>query len=289
MSPKHPSDTIDQLVCGTLRGSAYREALLWLDADAKRWRACALAFLQEQAIEQDLRQVAAESLDWHSDRMPPIGDLGTEDLGTIGDLGTDDLGTIGDFAPSSASRSNSGHPKKAMKLAGLAAMLLLSFGVGWMGSLPGSRGIQNSQNSSNQTDGLLAEAIEKQEPRPSGSDRRTNGSSGWRGQLAGDHRSVSDSVSKGHLRHVRYGDQDSQSSWALSGSAFRNNPALAGNLSRRLLPIDQEIPRELLELERMGRIRIETSSALLPIENEDGSSFLVPVQQLQIVPVVFSY
>lgn len=40
---------IDALVCGELSEEERRELLTWLDADASRWRACGLAFLEAQA------------------------------------------------------------------------------------------------------------------------------------------------------------------------------------------------------------------------------------------------
>ena len=39
---------IDALVCGELESEQRRELLAWLDADAARWRACGLAFLEAQ-------------------------------------------------------------------------------------------------------------------------------------------------------------------------------------------------------------------------------------------------
>lgn len=45
---------IDVLVCGELAEEERRELLAWLDADAARWRACGLAFLEAQVWEEAL-------------------------------------------------------------------------------------------------------------------------------------------------------------------------------------------------------------------------------------------
>jgi hypothetical protein len=282
MSPTHQSEIVDQLVCGTLRGSAYQEALEWLESHPQHWRDCALAFLQEQAVEQELQQLARQSLDWHTAQDSKVVEKAAIELPA--DFGKSEFLE----QPTQELSDKHWNQRLAVQLAGLAALLFLSFGIGWMSGTTGNQSLQTAQDSASQDGSLLAGAVDHRERHLAGSDLKATARQEWSNQRRADSGLGSQSTSESSLRNVRF-DQDSQPSWVLSGSDIRNNPTLIGNLSRRLLPIDQEIPRELLELERLGRIRIETSSALLPIENEDGSSVLVPVQQLQIVPVLYSY
>ena len=60
-------------------------------------------------------------------------------------------------------------------------------------------------------------------------------------------------------------------------------------VSEQLLPIDRQMPAELRELERLGHVRIETLDAIMPINLDDGTAAIVPVQQYRIKPVVFSF
>lgn len=56
-----------------------------------------------------------------------------------------------------------------------------------------------------------------------------------------------------------------------------------------LMPIDRNMPDWLRSYERAGRVRIDSYEALMPMDFEDGTSALVPVQQYRVKPVVYSY
>ncbi len=230
---------IDQLVCGSLQGEAYRQAIRALDANPAKWRDCALAFLQEQAIEQELKQLALTDVDWRSVDQPERTSLSNPVLMQAGLTNS----------VASQPRYLSGF---AIRLGSLAAMLLLGCGIGWMLSarnepapLSHDSLIAANQPAPENTSALVAE-------NPAESTRFTSSSTG--------------------------GEE-----------FFRNNNPLVGNLSSQMVPIDQEIPAALRELERRGRVRIESTSALMPIRHDNGTSVLVPVQQFQIVPVVHVY
>jgi hypothetical protein len=51
----------DRLVDGELAGAEYREALAELDEEPDAWRRCALAFLEAQAIRNELKRVRSEA------------------------------------------------------------------------------------------------------------------------------------------------------------------------------------------------------------------------------------
>lgn len=257
------SDTIDQLVCGSLRGKSYREALQWLESDPGKWRACALAFLQEQAIEQEIQQLAEESIDWH-------GEHGSRVVGCSSS--PHPKPNFGDVTNRAvvvpASSTTAFYSRHIFRLASVAALIVLSFTAGWYGGLPDRQGLQGGAGSGGSTyidsSGLA------------GNERKRAG------DAASNYAAYSDA-----REYPKPGDFGP--SWVFSDESLRNNPTLVGNISDSLLPIDQEIPQALRDLERMGRIRVESSSALMPIHHENGASVLVPVQQLQIVPVVYSY
>lgn len=255
-----PPELIDRLVCGELRGDAYRHAVQWLDGNPQRWRDCALAFLQEQAMEQDLRQIAAQSVDWCSMKQSPQPEL-AKTIRTIPNK--EEQGTVQVESSSYWNQVS----RRAVKLTGLAALLLIGFGGGWIAS-----------QSAEYPWGSESSTFTGREPDPDSHSKLQH--------LAMDRGGGPQAE---FTRNVDARDHVSQPSWAIPEAFFRNNSALPGNLSSRLLSIDQKIPEELLELQRQGRIRIESSSSLMPIQQKNGASVLVPVQQYKIEPVVFSY
>ncbi|MCA9126511.1 MAG: hypothetical protein KDB22_05475, partial [Planctomycetales bacterium] len=62
--------TLDELVCGGLSRQRYCEILLALEAEPGRWRDCALAFLQEQAIAEEVAALGRRDVNWHSSTTP---------------------------------------------------------------------------------------------------------------------------------------------------------------------------------------------------------------------------
>ncbi len=55
--------------------------------------------------------------------------------------------------------------------------------------------------------------------------------------------------------------------------------------SREMIQLDREIPGPIRELERSGRVRVDSYDAIFPVALEDGTSAFVPVQQVRVVPV----
>ncbi len=62
--PKIDELLIDELVSGQLTGERYRAALLAFEAEPAKWRDCALAFLEEQALRSELRELARGTINW---------------------------------------------------------------------------------------------------------------------------------------------------------------------------------------------------------------------------------
>lgn len=228
MKPPVSEELIDQLVTGSLRGPEYRKAVLLLEANPQRWRDCALAFLQEQAIAEELNQLAKSNVSWHrdSDCVASASVVATE------------------HQP--ATRHVNRHRFSWLyKFGSLAAMLLMSFSVGWMGSTVRDRSAQAESESMD-----LASTS-----------RRSAGSPNL--QLK--------NMTVDHVLPNRENDN--------------NNYSFVGN---NWIPIDEQIPPDLAKLEREGRIKIEKKTAVMPVDYGD-MTVLVPVQQLRVVPVTFSY
>lgn len=227
---------IDSLVCGSLTDDQYRRAIGALDADPQRWRDCALAFLQEQAITQELKELSQANVDWHQTDC---------NVSTLRSL------SISPVASQRAQEDEIGWPYKVGRL---AALLLLSFSMGWAGS--SMRDNSELTNSPPLTDPSTLSP-----------------------QLAG-----------GAPRFKLDTMSVEPTSLSKNASTFKfgsNSNSLVGNMNT-MLPIDEEIPENLARLEREGRIRIESTTAIMPLECDSGT-VLVPVQQLRVVPVMFSY
>jgi hypothetical protein len=61
---------LDRLVDGQLAPHEYRELLRQIDRDPDGWRQCALAFLQHQALEKEMKAMGGLSLDKESPLKP---------------------------------------------------------------------------------------------------------------------------------------------------------------------------------------------------------------------------
>lgn len=240
MKPQVNDELLDQLVCGTLRGPEYRKAILALEAQPDRWRDCALAFLQEQAIAQELTQLANSNVNW--ERASQSSQGGT---------------TVASFQVSKSPERSSKQLSWIYKLSSLAAMLLVSFSIGWIGSSVRGRSAQAQP-----TD--IAGGPSATVGSPVGTDLKN----GIGPALKLDNMTI-DQV----LPNPGKGS---------------NNYSFVGNNDASLMPIDEQIPPNLAKLEREGHIRIEKTTALMPV-NYGDMTVLVPVQQIRVVPVTFSY
>ena len=223
--------TLDELVTGSLHGERYRSVLQALEARPHLWRKCAIAFLQEQALTQDLKALSQGDIDWTSELRNSVGKAATQRV----------------LQEKPARPSLEKHAKLWHRIGALAALLVVSFSIGWMGAgLRSSGGGNNDSNSSTSTQaGILG--------------------GGTLPSLAG-------SQANGPANHVS-----------------RSIPSSSSLANSDILPIDLQVPPQLLELERAGRIRIETYDAIMRVQLDDGSSAIVPVQQFRVVPVIFAY
>ncbi len=184
---------LDELVSGQLSGQRYREVLKALDRNPEQWRACALAFLEDQALRSELRELAKAPRKWTSD----------EDSATTAPANATDNLAIAVQAPQNA-RPSGGASNWTSHFLSTAALLLVSFTVGWWGSE------------------LIADREQSVGPAP-----------------------VSSDVAN-----------------AQRPAPATNNPApiFVGNPGG-FVPLDSRIPPTFRELERQGKVRLESTIA----------------------------
>ncbi len=208
---------IDELVSGQLTGERYRSVLRALDAEPTRWRDCALAFLEEQALRNELRAMAQGTIDWSLNAAK-------DSSATLADkLVITDGNQREHIRPSSQPLNASYMSGSFRSILSTAALLLVSFTVGWLGS----------------------EVIAERE----------------RGN----------SIDVGTKSVVQNPSIKQPTISAQGEPQFVVDRAGA---------FDHGIPRPIRELERDGRISVQSFDMLVPTTLEDGSSALVPVQQL---------
>ncbi|MEC8556288.1 MAG: hypothetical protein VXZ82_14860 [Planctomycetota bacterium] len=109
---------IDELVAGNLHGEQYRRVLKALDEQPDGWKECAMAFLQEQALKRELRVLVADDEIWNPNRKSRAI-----------------VETPASVHPVSPIKSSEHVRLEWMtRLSSIAALLLLSFSVGWFGA-----------------------------------------------------------------------------------------------------------------------------------------------------------
>lgn len=243
---------LDDLVSGNLRGEQYRSVLLALEAHPQGWRQCALAFLEEQALTQELKSLMKGNLDWSIDKPAEYATepndselLSSSRLAQAADPQTDPLLYSG---PVLLGRPTLTPKLIAQRVGVLAALLLLSFTVGWMGAgIRDQVGTTELRGSSGTTNASLLGGSLKLPSQPAPIDAPP----------------VNDNP-----------------------MGFFPNSTIFGN---QFQPMDRQLASQLRELQAAGHINIETFESIVPVKLEDGSSVIVPVQQYRITPVSYSY
>jgi hypothetical protein len=256
-------ENVDALVCGELSGDDYRQVIRQLDAHPDRWRDCALAFLREQALTQSMRQIADQSVSWQAETSANENAASDERAAASDEraAASDERTKVqigdGHSKPTLPSRDWS-TSKRWLAMASLATTAMIGFVLGqsWNGLSSAPHGSLQAEPSRD----LVAK-----------------GAADASIAVADAGSAQSSAVSTIENRGTNFDDNSS------------NKLAGYGNYTGQLLPIDLAIPERLRELERLGKIRIDSASAVMPLRRDDGSSVLVPIQQLQIVPVVYSY
>ncbi len=278
-----PGACIDALVWGELSPEQYRQTLAWLDEHPSYWRDCALALLEEQALAQELKSIAAaDRAEWapkanDSPRADDALERFAEPPCAESESGQDDAGTercsgtpFGS-AEHRADRPEGAEPsqpsastavrlrarRRVEQFSVVAASLLIGVVLGVHGPEWFRYGARAWQPPQPPAAGLA------QDP--------TQGS--------GDHRSP-DATAR------LFADQASSDAGMLGRGL---QPELEHVATSRIVPIDFQTPEVLQLLKRQGWIGLETVESLMVLELEDGASAIVPVQQFRVKQNVYSY
>ncbi len=271
LNVKLDARTLDELVSGNLHGEQYRSVLLALEANPQWWRSCALAFLEEQALTQELRSLMKGNIDWSVDRpaeespaCQPMAAFANGLRDQADEFSSDEFpadeflnneflnNEFPSDAASCAARVQLGRsaltPKLlAQRVGVLAAILFLSFTIGWMGA-------------------------------------------GFREQIGSAELGVTSGTTNAGLLGGGLGlpaqQPPSESPVNDSQRGSIPIPTIFGN---QFQPMDREFESKLRQLQVAGLINIETIESIVPVKLKDGSSVIVPVQQYRITPVAYSY
>ncbi len=248
---------IDDLVTGQLAGEQYRRVLLAIEADPGKWRDCAIAFLAEQALHSDLSALArTESQNWSFAEPRLLGtQVNAASLVAHPRYGQVQLAANQVVAP--ASRDSGERPRTRLldsawlspQSISTAALLLLSFLIGWLGSDLTSKTPRTSQG-----DALVSNKVETLRPSTQPKLSVPAHAASGAPQLE----------SAGPLQYVL-------------------------NQKDHIMPLDREVPPQLAELERDGKIQLDSLDGIVPVTRDDGSFALVPVQMFRVVPVTLTY
>lgn len=216
---KIDGNLIDDLVTGQLTGERYRAALRALDAEPAKWRECALAFLEEQALRSELRALVQGDINWSDD------DVSVEILNPA--VTSTPLTSTSDYWPSNQKRDErvAGSPQWSnlsfRTILSTAALLLVSFTVGWLGS-----------------------------------------------EVAAE--------------RSQYVDSANLPLQPSNPASVVNSQAAPQYVIDRAGSFDRGIPRTIRDLERKGRISVESYDLFMPTTMEDGSSAVIPIQELRL-------
>ncbi len=244
--PAIDEKSIDDLVAGQLNRERYREVIRALDADPVKWRACALAFLEDQALRAELRELAKGTIDW-CDRTPSAtaGQLDRSKLESSDNVKAAysfaaEANNLKQPAGSISERAAYAPPRLSSHLLSTAALLMVSFTIGWLGSE------------------LIAEREQLAAPKL--------------GSVAGANSTEAPAARK---------------SEAAQPSTMQ--PQFVLDQPGQFMPLDHEIPHSIRELERRGRVHLESQEGLVPQRMSDGSTVFIPVQEVRIIPATLSF
>lgn len=263
---KIEENILHELVAGNLHGEQYRRVLKAIDSHPDGWKDCALAFLHEQALTRELKALATDDEIWnesrHSDTVNHTPQHRTRSSQAV--------------APASTS-SQLGRLNLLSRITSIAALLLVSFTVGWFGAGLSTNGWSGSGRGETQ--------------------RRAQTDSGLAGSsLAGSNLAGNANRNRASL-HPNDGQVRPDGMVALDSSprpySGESHLVSDGNLNGNFVIGESQMPFSstpaiLQELQRRGVIDFETQGGFVPVY--DGESVgIVPVQQYRVKRKNFSF
>ena len=247
-------DTWQRVVDNELTSAELSELVEACGQNPKLWKCCAVAFLQEQAFQNELKQVATQ---WNRDTGPAVSAFNELSKPTSHTAVAQPVSQH--LQPRGTSRNSGLQNSGLLNSLALAASLLLAFLVGWQ--------------TSKRFGAPLSPVAGHMNPAPD---------TGPEGLPQSDGRSIA--------RQFPAGTNDSGAIETSPVSAF-DSGGIAAPLEgfNPFVLMDKRMPEQLAELQQQGLVRIETTEGFVPVQLIDGNTAVVPIQQLDVRSVRHTY
>ena len=242
-------DTWQRVVDNELTPAELDELVEACEQNPKLWKCCAVAFLQEQAFQSELKRVVTQ---WNRDSGPTVS--------SFNELSKPHSQTA--FAqPGSGHLQQRGTSQNSSLLnsLALAASLLLVFLVGWQ--------------TSKRFRAPVAPVAEHVAAAPV---------TGLKGQPQSDDRIIARQLPGGT------NDSGVLETSPVSAFDSGDMAAPLEEFNQFVL-VDKGMPTQLAELQQQGLVRIETTEGYVPVQLIDGNTAVVPIQQLDVRSVRHTY
>lgn len=291
-------DAWQDVVDGQLTRDELQQLVSLCEKHPELWRRCAIAFLVEQALQQELKGLASDwpAVPGATTNVPSTAyrrglelcDLELHTGGATVDRGlinaTSDVVSSADdglictgepsavkarkatVAIKSVRRSSCSAPHSALlNNLTLAASVTIAFFIGWQASRR-MRGEMTNHSRSSVVSGVMPTVADRSSTAARvGSNAPSHANAAPDIQLAG---SPAQATATGRA--------------AVEFAADAITEALQS--PDRFVPIDRRIPRELEDLEQRGLLKLESTEGFVPVLLKDGSTAVVPFQQIDVRP-----
>ena len=268
--------TWQRVVDNELDVTELTELIAVCDQQPELWKRCAVAFLEEQALCSELRQLGSQwrdaapkatSTSAEFDGVQCDGAVAPLRSGTIGNGHTFIVGKEDITSCKSPKRAAGALQSSVLNSLALAATVLLAFAIGWQASR--RLGAQSQRAGAIAPISSLADANSKSTSNkglPSAanvSDRFSQANN-----ADGDHQFVDLPVST------------TSTADAIHRALQRPN---------QFVPLDRAVPKPLAELQQRGLVHIESTEGIMTVQLQDGKTAVVPVQQFDVQTIGNAY
>lgn len=263
-----------RVVDGELSSVELRELVGACEEHPALWKRCAVAFLEEQTLELELKELNAQ---WPATVTEALDRALA--LSTRSDHSRLDATRCAEMARGQAdtsatirrARPLAAVPSHWLNHLGFAASIMLAFFIGW------------------------------QAAQRFGGDRAEHAASHASEIRSGDNHSIDQAGSASAFAVAQIGgtggaptDDSAPAQSAFVGmdpSVEVAADAIQQALQRaeQFVPLDRRIPQQLVDLEQRGLVRIESIEGFVPVRLRDGNTAVVPVQQIELRPIRNAY
>lgn len=299
-------ETWQRVVTSPLSSDELRELIAACEARPELWRCCAMAFLEEQALAGELKQLATEwpqpqsqSQSRHEARPDSAASVASA-AGSLSSLSTSLSQSPSSQSPSSQSSSSQSSSSQSLSSAtGHRSQDAPAYGV-THARAPDAAHNSGAAHASLLNNLALAATILVAFMAGWQASRRFGHSADW--TLTTDNRAAVVALGQAQPSQVKQpspaarpaGRASAEPSVAGAGKpqlAVASPSASESSLDaiqqallqpERMLLLDRRIPTQLAELEQRGLVSIEAMEGLVPVQLNNGNTALVPVQQFDV-------